>query len=252
MKKIFRKTMIYIVGLALLVLGYLYLVNWSIYSRIQAAGLPAADTKYSYSVGDGNASSGSLVYAVLGDSLTSGVGVQSYEESYPYLVATKLSQQRGVRVNLKTYACSGARTRDLIEGFLDPAIAAQPDIVTLLIGTNDIHGRVGLETFGENYEYILERLTRETSAKIYLVGLPNIGSGGLLLPPYNYYFARQTDSYNGVVKSLAEKYDLYFIDLNGATSSQSRENGYYAKDSFHPSAEGYRLWAQIIYDNFDK
>jgi lysophospholipase L1-like esterase len=253
MKKISKKIIFYILGLAVLIIGYLFLAHFLIYFRIGHSGLVSSDSQYVYMIGNSATTSNSLVYGALGDSLTSGVGVEKYEESYPYLVALKLSQQKNTQVDLKTFSYPGARTSDLIKNLLDPAITAKPEVITLLIGINDIHGNVGLETFRKNYEYILERLTKETQAKIYLIGLPSLGADGLLLPPYNYYFEQQTQSYNKIIKSLAEKYSLSFIDLNKATLAESKKNnGYYSKDLFHPSADGYRLWAQIIYDNFNK
>lgn len=236
-----------------LIIDYLLLANYLIYYRIQQAGLVLPDTKHIYIIGNNMTNSTSLVYAALGDSLTSGVGAEKYQESYPYLVAQKLSQRKNSQIDLKTFSYPGARTNDLIRDLLDPAIATKPDIVTLLIGTNDVHGNVGLESFGKNYEYILERLTKEAHAKIYIINLPNIGADELMLPPYNYYFKKRTQAYNKIIKSLAEKYNLHYIDLNEPTLADSKKNdGYYSRDLFHPSAKGYNIWAQIIYDNLNK
>ncbi|MDQ5970522.1 MAG: Adventurous gliding motility protein, partial [Patescibacteria group bacterium] len=74
---------------------------------------------------------------------------------------------------------------------------------------------------------------------------------GLLWPPYNFYFKYQTTEYNKIIKGLASDYDLTYIDLENSLQSKVQdEDAYYSPDSFHPSAEGYQLWAQIIYDSF--
>jgi len=244
--------MIYFLVIALaIIIGYLLLANYLIYYRIHHAGFITPDTKYDYTLTASKINSAPLVYAALGDSLTSGVGVDDYQDSYPYLLAQKMSQGKNYQVELKTFSYPGARTFEIIKDLLGPAIAAKPDVVTVLIGVNDIHGRIGLQAFENNYDYILNKLTKETGAKIYLIGLPALGTADML-PPFNYYFEKQTDLYNEAIKSLAKKYDLQFIDLNGATLSRSKkDDGYYARDSFHPSANGYRLWAQIIYDNIN-
>lgn len=248
-----RKIKIYFIIPAVVLAVYLLLANYSIYYRIHQAGLLMPDIKRDYMLTNSTAKSNHLVYAALGDSLTSGVGATKYEESYPYLLASKLADGKNIQVELKTFSYPGARTGDLIKDLLDPAVDAKPDIITLLIGTNDIHGNIGLENFRKNYDYILGRLTGGTEAKIYAVGLPDLGSDELLFPPYNYYFAKQTEAYNAVIKSLAEKYGCQFIDLNSLTLSASKKNdGYYSNDLFHPSAKGYNLWAQIIYDNINK
>jgi len=251
MKKISKKAIIYFLGLTILITGYLLLANYLIYYRIHQGNLVLPDTKHDYMIG--SSSSTGLVYVALGDSLTSGVGVEKYEDSYPYLVASELSKAKNAQIELKTFSYPGARTTDLIRDLLDPAIASNPDMITLMIGVNDIHGRVGKEEFRDNYEYILGRLTKETRARIYVVSIPNIGTDESMLPPYKYYFEMQTQFYNQIVRSLAEKYGLYFIDLTEATMAESGKNdGYYSRDLFHPSAKGYRIWAQIIYDNINR
>lgn len=252
MKKTSKTIKIYTFVLAILLICYLALANYLIYYRIHQGNLILPDTKYDYVIGTNGANSTRLVYAALGDSLTSGVGADNYEESYPYLVSVKLSQQKKAQIELKTFSYPGARTTDLIRDLLGPAIAARPDIITVLIGINDIHGRVGKEEFRNNYEYILGRLTKETSARIYVVSIPQTGTNESMLPPFKYYFEMQTQSYNQIVRSLAEKYGVSFIDLTEITLAESRNNdGYYSRDLFHPSAKGYNIWAQTIYDNLN-
>lgn len=253
MKKKSKKSIIRIFTLLALAIGYLGLANYSIYYRIQQGGLILPDSNQTYVISGNKVTSSDLVYAALGDSLTSGVGADKYEESYPYLLAQKLSQQENARIELKAFSYPGAKTGDFIQNLLSPAIVAKPDVITLLIGTNDVHGNIGLENFRKNYEYILDRLISGTRSTIYVLGLPNIGADDLFVPPYDYYFEHQTRSYNKIIRSLAEERGLRFIDLIDSTSAQSRKNdGYYSKDLFHPSAKGYSLWAQIIYDNINK
>lgn len=239
-------------ALAIALLGiYLYLSHAYIYHRIKAAGLKAFDVQHAYVIGGIDASVKSPTYAALGDSLTTGVGAEKFEEAYPYLLAQELVGSGNMV--LRNFSYPGARTDDLINNLLSPAIAEQPDIITLLIGTNDMHGNASRAKFKKNYQHILERLTKETSAKIYLISIPFIGSETLLLPPYNYYFDRETVALNQVIKDLAATYRLDYIDLATPTRSILKHDGpHYAADSFHPSASGYKLWAKIIYDNINQ
>ena len=230
---------------------YLFWAHFFIYYRLEQADLSPIGRQPAYIIGDNQANSSNLVYVALGDSLTAGVGASKYEEAYPYLLAEKLAKDKQSTVTLKNFSQPGVKTSQLIVSQIDSAVDSQPDIISLLIGTNDVHGNISASDFKKNYEYILTRLTQETSAKIYLLGLHNVGSDGLLLPPYNYYFRQKTRNNNQIIQVLADKYGLTYIDLEKITLSAVEET-YYSKDLFHPSAYAYQLWAQIIYGNISK
>lgn len=216
-----------------------------IYKIIGAANLPPVNLKEEYLLND--MSKTSLVYVALGDSLTAGAGAESDQESLPYFLAQKLADNK--KVILYNRAVPGYKTSDLIFNLLDKAINDQPDIVSLLIGVNDIHNQVSENEFAQNYEIILKRLTTETQAKINVINLPYIGADNLILPPYNFYFNKKTQAYNLIIKNLADKYQLNYIDLYSPSLELFKKPGsHYSADLFHPSASGYKIWADLIYD----
>ncbi len=223
-----------------------------IYNHIDKIALKTPDLDRSYLVTNNKTASSSLVYVALGDSLTSGVGADNYQESYPYLLAQYFAGN-DYQVTLKDRAVPGAKTKDLLAGLLPGAIKDSPDIVTLLIGVNDVHGDISQEDFRERYDNILKRLTTETKAKIYVINIPMIGANNLLLPPYNYLFDLRTKQYNKIIQELAVKYNLQYIDLYTPTKDLFSSNGsHYAADFFHPSAQGYKIWADLIYADINK
>lgn len=244
MKKIFLRVFIVVV----IILGlYLYLAHAYIYYKIGAAGFKLLDNQHTYMINKAS-SSKEIIYASLGDSLTAGVGADKYEESYPYLLAQSLASEQQ-QIVLKNFSMPGFKTSDLIDNLLAPAIAAKPDMITLLIGTNDIHGMVTAATFKKNYESILSELTTKTQARIYAINIPAIGANTLVLPPYNYYYDQRTVEFNHIIQDLAQIYKVKYIDLYGPTAQILKKEGpHYSADLFHPSASGYALWAKIIYD----
>ena len=246
------KRLIYFVIIPLIVISiYLYFANGFIYYRIGAGNLAAPITKDVYFMNN-SATPSNLVYVALGDSLTSGDGTTKQTESFPYNIAEQLAA-KGQEVTLKNLSYPGATTQNLINDLLDKAVVAQPDTITLLIGVNDMHNHVSPEQFRANYKYILERLSKETKAKIYVINLPFIGSNTAILPPLDIYFNSQTQKFNNIIFSLANDYNLTYIDLYTPTKELLRKDGpHYSSDSFHPSAAGYKWWADIIYDSFDK
>lgn len=153
---------------------------------------------------------------------------------------------------MRDRAVPGARTDDLLNGLLPAAIRDNPDIVTVLIGVNDVHNDTNRAEFSANYENIIMRLRKETKAKIYLINIPFIGADNLILPPYNYLFDARTKQFNKVIQELAIKYQIKYIDLYTPTKNLFTKSGsHYAADLFHPSAEGYKIWADLIYANFN-
>jgi lysophospholipase L1-like esterase len=229
---------------------YLWYARASIYWKLGDLPIFAPSDYASYSIGP--ESKTPRTYVAIGDSLTAGVGVDSYVQSYPYIIATEISNEKKEGVKLVPFAIPGIRSEYVVGYFLDPVIASKPDIVTLFIGINDIHGNVPNKVFEEHYEVILQRLTKETDAEIYIVNLPYIGTKDLISAPYRYYFNWRTEQYNSIIKDLGAQYKLTYIDLYSAHTPQALDTTYYARDFFHPNALGYALWAKHIYASFNQ
>lgn len=232
------------------VLGLLFLwyAHASIYHNLGRSGLSAPSDFTAYTLGE--ALDTSLTYDAIGDSLTAGVGVLSYTESYPYLLALNIASDTQAQVTLRPYAVPGIRSAFALEHFIDPVIADDPDIVTVFLGINDIHGNVPPEVFKENYAEILARLSQETDAKIYAINLPYIGTRELIDLPFRHYFNWRTTQYNAVIAEVARTYDATYIDLYSSHYPNAFDTAYYAADFFHPNALGYTVWAHAIYANF--
>jgi lysophospholipase L1-like esterase len=240
-----------LLGLLLILIVGIYLNRTyaHIYQTISRTHLLETNSQLNFMVTRNDVATSSLVYVALGDSLTAGVGTARYEESWPYLLAQRWAATN-TKIILKSQAVPGYKASDVVAQLLTPAIQDQPDLVTLFIGMNDVHGQTPPAEFTKNYDYILSRLTQETRAKTYLINLPYLGADTLILPPYNYYFQRRTQEFNGIIKELAEKYRVKYVDLyTPSLALFSRSGEQYSADLFHPSASGYQLWAAIIYDS---
>lgn len=245
------KKRLYIILSLICVITFVYL-NRSyahIYNTIKESTLTQPLDFKNYTIGE---SAKSLTYVVLGDSLTVGVGVDSYIQSYPYQIAEQISKEKNQQVILKPFAIPGAQTITVIDSLLDQAIQAKPDIVTILLGVNDIHGQISQDEFYKNYKIILERLKKETDAQIFVISIPYIGTSRLILPPYDLYFSLQTQKFNAILTDLTKEYSVPLIDLYGGYTQYAKDVAYYSSDLFHPNAKGYTLWADIIYANFNK
>ncbi|NCN25822.1 hypothetical protein COT94_01155 [Candidatus Falkowbacteria bacterium CG10_big_fil_rev_8_21_14_0_10_37_14] len=244
-----KKKILWFFGL-LLVSGvalYFYVGHAYIYYVIGRAKLPVMNSQGDYSLG---MEVDALVrYSAIGDSLTFGLGAEKIEDTYPYRVAEYLAD-KGQRVQLTVSAFPGARSFDVLKKLLDEPIKKQAELITILIGVNDIHGGISLSDFLSNYQKIISRLKNELpGAKIAIVAIPRLGANNLLWPPFNYYFRLQTVRFNKALRQLAEKQAVSYIDLDTPTKQQLKTfTNYYSADGFHPSVIGYQHWATIIYD----
>jgi lysophospholipase L1-like esterase len=234
---------------AIAIIGYMWFGYANIYNRIQAGGLKTVDTQYVYTFNE--TASQEIKYAALGDSLTAGVGTDNYEDSFAYAIGKKLSINS--KVVFKDFSLLGARTEDVIDkNLLAGTIEDKPDIVTLLIGVNDVRENISEKEFEKNYEFIVNELIDGTNAKIYLINIPFIGSNTLYLPPYNWYFQNRTIRFNEIIESIAKEHNLTYIDIATPTKKIFKKDGlYYSVDSFHPSKDGYTILTKIIYDNIN-
>jgi lysophospholipase L1-like esterase len=246
-----KKMMFVLLGVLIILLcTYLWYARASIYWKLGDLPIYAPSDFTSYSIGEKSATP--LTYVAIGDSLTAGVGVDTYTESYPYLIAIDLSEDSKKGIDLIPFAIPGIRSEYVVGYFLEPVIETRPDVITVFIGTNDIHGNVGADKFKERYELILATVTKETEAEVYVVNLPYIGTKDLILQPYRYYFNWRTQQYNAIIKELAIQYDVTYVDLYSVHAPHALDNTYYARDFFHPNTLGYTLWAKTIYANFNQ
>lgn len=178
-------------------------------------------------------------YVALGDSLTEGVGATSYSNTYPSLLTKKLSAKENVKfINL---AHKGDTSLELLRDQLPQAILEKPDLITVLIGINDIHNLISPDYFENNLRIIISSL-KKTNARVYLINIPYLGSSKIVLPPYNLILNLRTKQFNQIIKNLADELSVNYIDLY----SLEKSSNFYSVDEFHPSDEGYKYWGMQI------
>ena len=114
-------------------------------------------------------------YLALGDSYTIGTGASSPAHSWPAIIARRLAQEIGGRALLTNPAVNGFTTLDLIEDELPVFRRLKPDLVTILIGVNDlVRGRTQAD-----YRASIVRIYDEVGkgkapdGRVFAVSIPN-------------------------------------------------------------------------------
>ncbi len=220
------------------VIGEKHLPGYSVRQRII---LPTALTNPSKKI----------VYVVLGDSLTAGVGASAEDKTYPYQLAALLAEEQKAQVTLVNLAVPGAAAGDVLRDQVPQVAQFHPDVVLVAVGINDMHNRVSSEIFSHTMSEIVDRLTR-TTQHLNVINIPFIGSREIFLPPYRFYFNLQTKQYNSLLDEVLVNRQANVIDLYGLTRGDAMlGQEYYAADGFHPSDYGYAVWADSLYDYLD-
>lgn len=184
---------------------------------------------------------GPITYVALGDSTGSGVGAR--EGGYVARLFSRLAQRRPGS-KLTNLCVSGATTQDLLRGQLDRGVALNPDLVTVGIGINDIGHGLSIEEFAKNYEEILRTLKEKTQAQIVVANIPDISSAPRIPGPMRNEYQRQIVQFSQRLEEIANRHGVTVFDVHSITKQELPSHPeYFSSDGFHPSDQGYELWA---------
>jgi lysophospholipase L1-like esterase len=193
-------------------------------------------------MGQQTSTKGPILYVALGDSTGAGVGAK--EGGYVARIFNRMLERRPGS-KLSNLCVSGATTADLLRSQLDRGVALNPDLVTVGIGINDIGHGLSLEEFSKNYEEIISTLKEKTHAQIVVTNIPDISTAPRIPDSMRTVYQRQIDQFCKRLMEIANRYggvtvfDIYSITKQELPSHPE----YFSADGFHPSDEGYELWA---------
>ena len=188
-----------------------------------------------------------------GDSITdAGRDFRNYHDlgpGYPKFAAEHIKEAfPETEFEFINFGISGNRTSQLFDRLYNDCIAFQPDIVSILIGINDIwhrHDFGKIETTDAqiqlNYRCILERLRRQTNSKIVMLQPFLLDSHGI--DHLREDFARLLP----IVDALAAEFADVYVPLNEYFSEALKTQPaplYYSADGVHPNAEGAKFIAE--------
>jgi len=188
---------------------------------------------------------GPIRYVALGDSTGAGVGAR--DGGYVARLFTRILSHRPSST-LTNLCVSGATTSDVLRDQLDQCVSADPHLVTLGIGINDIGHGLTLEQFSKNYEEILSRLKTETKAAIVITNLPDISSAPRIPPAARDEYHQQIVAFNQKLHEIASRHDVSVFDIYSVTHERLPQHPeFFSADGFHPSDQGYEFWAEQMW-----
>ena len=204
---------------------------------------PPLELAGTFGTADGNP----LRFVVLGDSTSAGIGSGGAEFAYPTLLAERLAEDTGKRVELTVLGISGARTADVLADQVPQVAALEPDLVFLGIGANDVTHLTPLDEIQDDMDAILERLA-ETGADIAVAGAPDMRVYAWH-QPLRYITYLRGKQVADAIEEVAHEKNVAVVELAEETGRFFAEEpeAHFSEDEFHPSALGYQRWADAIY-----
>lgn len=187
-----------------------------------------------------------LRFAVLGDSMAAGVGVDRAEELPGVRLAIGLVEESGCPVRLRTLAVSGSTTRDL-RGQVDQALADPPDVALVIIGANDVTTRMSIGTSAALLAVEVQRL-RSAGAGVVVGTCPDLGTVRPLAQPLRAVARSWSRRLASAQRQGVERAGGVAVALGDILSSEflARPGDLFSADRFHPSAVGYEAAAAIL------
>jgi lysophospholipase L1-like esterase len=184
-----------------------------------------------------------LRYVALGDSFTIGTSV-TIRERWPDQLVARIPALELV-ANL---GVNGFTSRDVIEVELPQLGALRPDVVTLLIGVNDVVQGVPEGTYRRNVAQILDALVDRVGApRVLVVTTPDYTvtpSGSDYGDPTQQSAAIRVA--NATITEEAAARGIVVVDIYELSLEAARDRGLVASDGLHPSGAQYELWVDRI------
>ncbi len=193
-----------------------------------------------------------------GDMVTTyGVG-----PGYVNVIASDLVYSNPLKYQIINTGISGERIVDLYARIKTDCWNYQPDVISILIGVNDVWHEIarqnGVEL--ERFEAVYRMLIKDTKK-----ALPNIKF--ILLEPFIQKGEATEEKYDEflialeyakIVKKLAQEFDIPFVSLQKPLDDYSKKYGYdkTLADGIHPGIAGARVianeWLKVFNEKIDK
>ena len=201
---------------------------------------PYADGRYGGTMGV------SMRLAMIGDSLSTGLGADFAHETPGALIAQRLAARSGRPVILSTIGVVGARS-DGLAPQVDRALITSPHVAVIVIGANDITHARPLRRQVRLLRTAILRL-REAGIEVVVGTCPDLGSTSLIRPPARHVVQRQSRRLAALQTRAALQLGATTVSLGDTLGPEfrARPGELFATDRFHPNAEGYAALAEVL------
>lgn len=167
---------------------------------------------------------------------------------YPLLVRSELGCAQPGVYEFINRGISGNRIVDIYGRIKVDIINLKPDVMSLLIGVNDVWHEVNrkngisAEKYFMLYDLLIQELLAELPELKLMILEPFVLKGSATEQAWDVFYPEVLERAN-MARKIAQKYNLVFIPLQkvfeNATSKSKAE--YWVRDGVHPTPEGHQL-----------
>jgi len=188
-----------------------------------------------------------LRYIALGDSYTIGTGV-GHRDRWPDQLVAALGPNEPTIDLVANLGVNGYTTGDLIRHELPALDRLRPEVVTLLIGVNDVVRGIAATAYVANLRTILDELVGRVGAeRIVTVAVPDY-----TVTPAGADYGDPAQRHDGIVAANTEMAreaadrGVAFVDIFDVSLLARDDRTLVAADGLHPSGRQYGLWVDRI------
>ena len=185
-----------------------------------------------------------------GDSITDAGRVREDETNvgrgYPILVKAKLGLENPGKYEFINKGISGNRVVDLYARIKSDIINLKPDVMSILIGVNDVWHEISRENgvdadkFYKIYDMLIEEVKTALPDIKIMIMEPFVLKASATQENWE-EFNTEVKKRAQMAKKIAEKYNLPFIELQKGFDelTKKEEPSYWLKDGVHPTEMGH-------------
>lgn len=185
-----------------------------------------------------------------GDSITDVSRVRGDDDNagwgYALLLKAGLGLQQPGEYQLINRGISGNRIVDLYARIKADIINVQPDVMSILIGINDVwhevsrRNGVDADKFYKIYDMLIEEV-KEALPNIKIMILEPFVLKGSATEEHWDYFSAEVPKRAQMAKKIAEKHQLTFVPLQAGFDAltEKMEASYWLQDGVHPTPMGH-------------
>jgi lysophospholipase L1-like esterase len=182
---------------------------------------------------------------LLGDSSALGVGVGEVTDTVGGRIAELIADEDR-RVELSSVAVVGSRSADLGTQVARALLGPRPDVAVILVGANDVTGLRRPAEAAYALAQAVERL-RAADVEVVVGTCPDLGAARAIAQPLRAIVGAFGRHVARAQAAAVREAGGVPVDLAAITGPVFRADaGTLSSDGYHPSADGYRVWAHAL------